>query len=317
MNIVVLDGHTLNPGDLRWDELQALGPCEIFDRTPPGQILARAAAAEIILTNKVPLTRETIAALPQLRYIGVLATGYNIVDVIAARARAIPVTNAPDYSTRSVAQLVFALLLELTHHAGHHAQTVREGRWSRNADFCYWDYPLLELDGLKLGIIGFGRIGREVARLAQAFGLRVLVHSRTQPAQPPDGVTFVSLEALLQQSDIVSLHCPLTPETQHLINTPRLAQMKPGAFLINTSRGPLVEESALAHALNSSRLAGAALDVLSTEPPPLDNPLIIAKNCLITPHVGWATRAARERLMRITVANLRAFLAGRPQNVVN
>ena len=317
MNIVVLDGHTLNPGDLRWDELQALGSCEIFDRTPPGQILARAAAAEIILTNKVPLTRETIAALPQLRYIGVLATGYNIVDVIAARARAIPVTNVPDYSTRSVAQLVFALLLELTHHAGHHAQTVREGRWSRNADFCYWDYPLLELDGLKLGIIGFGRIGREVARLAQAFGLRVLVHSRTQPAQPPDGVTFVSLEALLQQSDIVSLHCPLTPETQHLINTPRLAQMKPGAFLINTSRGPLVEESALAHALNSSRLAGAALDVLSTEPPPLDNPLIIAKNCLITPHVGWATRAARERLMRITVANLRAFLAGRPQNVVN
>jgi len=317
MNIVVLDGHTLNPGDLSWDELKSLGPCEIFDRTAPDQILARAANAEIILTNKVILNRETIAALPKLRYLGVLATGFNVVDAAAARERGIPVTNIPGYSTRSVAQLTFALLLELTHHTGHHAQTVRDGRWSRSPDFCYWDLPLLELDGLTLGVIGFGQIGREVAKIAQAFGLRVLVNSRTQPAQVPARVEFVPLDELLPRADIVSLHCPLTSATQHLINTPRLALMKPTAFLINTSRGPLVDEAALADALNSGRLAGAALDVLATEPPPATNPLLTAKNCLITPHLGWATRAARQRLMKIAGANLRAFLAGQPQNVVN
>ena len=317
MNITVLDGHTLNPGDLHWDELQSLGPCEIFDRTAPDQILARAANAEIILTNKVILSRETINALPKLRYLGVLATGYNVVDAIAARERGIPVTNIPGYSTRSVAQLTFALLLELTHHTGHHAQTVRDGRWSHSVDFCYWDFPLLELDGLTLGVIGFGQIGREVAKIAQAFGLRILIHSRTKLAQLPAGMSFVSLDELFSRADVVSLHCPLTPDTSHLINAPRLAQMKPSAFLINTSRGPLVDEAALADALNSGRLAGAALDVLSVEPPPATNPLLTAKNCLITPHLGWATRAARERLLQIAVANLRAFLAGHPQNVVN
>ena len=317
MNITVLDGHTLNPGDLHWDELQSLGPCEIFDRTAPDQILARAANAEIILTNKVILSRETINALPKLRYLGVLATGYNVVDAIAARERGIPVTNIPGYSTRSVAQLTFALLLELTHHTGHHAQTVRDGRWSHSVDFCYWDFPLLELDGLTLGVIGFGQIGREVAKIAQAFGLRILIHSRTKLAQLPAGMSFVSLDELFSRADIISLHCPLTPDTSHLINSARLAQMKPSAFLINTSRGPLVDEAALADALNSGRLAGAALDVLSVEPPPATNPLLTAKNCLITPHLGWATRAARERLLQIAVANLRAFLAGHPQNVVN
>ena len=317
MNIVVLDGHTLNPGDLRWDELKSLGSCEIFERTAPDQILARAANAEIILTNKVVLNRETLAVLPKLRYLGVLATGVNVVDAVAARERGIPVTNIPGYSTRSVAQLTFALLLELTHHAGHHAQTVRDGRWTRSVDFCYADFPLLELDGLTLGLIGFGQIGREVAKIAHAFGLRVLVHSRTKPAQLPAGIELVPLEELLSLADIVSLHCPLTPETNHLINTPRLALMKPSAFLLNTSRGPLVDEAALADALNSGRLAGAALDVLSVEPPPTTNPLLTAKNCLITPHLGWATRAARERLLTIAIANIHAFLAGRPQNVLN
>lgn len=317
MNIVVLDGHTLNPGDLTWDALKSLGPCEIFERTSPDQILERAANAEIVLTNKVILNRETISRLPRLRYIGVLATGYNVVDIAAARERNIPVTNIPDYGTSSVAQHTFALLLELTHHVGHHAQTVRDGRWSRSADFCYADFPLLELDGLTLGLVGFGRIGREVAKIAQAFGLRVLVHSRTRPDALPPGVEFVALDEVFSRADIVSLHCPLTPDTKNLVNAARLGAMKPGAFLLNTSRGPLVDEPALAAALNTGRIAGAALDVLSTEPPPADNPLLTAKNCLITPHIGWATRAARERLMKIAVANIRAFLNGTAQNVVN
>jgi glycerate dehydrogenase len=273
--------------------------------------------ADVLLTNKVVLDRETILALQKVRYIGVLATGYNVVDATAARERGIPVTNVPGYSTRSVAQLVFALILELTHHVGHHAQTVREGRWSRSEDFCYWDTPLLELDGLTLGIIGFGQIGREVANIAQALGMRVLVHSRTKPAELPPDAQWVSLNELLCRADIASLHCPLTPDTRHLINSERLALMKPTAFLINTSRGPLVEEAVLADALNSGRLAGAGLDVLSAEPPPPSNPLLTAKNCLITPHIAWASKAARRRLMQITAANLRAFLAGQPQNVVN
>ena len=316
-SIVVLDGFTLNPGDLCWDDLQSLGSCKIFDRTRPDQILARCADAEIILTNKVPLTRETIAALPKLRYIGVLATGFNIVDTVAARERGIAVTNVPDYSTRSVAQLTFALLLELTHHAGHHAQTVRDGRWSRSLDFCYADFPLIELDGLTMGLIGYGRIGREVAKIARAFGLRVLVHTRTRPTDATAEVEFVTLDELLRQSDIVSLHCPLTPETKTLINAVRLALMKPTAFLLNTSRGPLIDEASLADALNSGRLAGAALDVLSAEPPTAANPLLTAKNSLITPHIGWASEAARKRLMKIAIGNLRSFIGGAPQNRVN
>ena len=317
MHIVVLDGHTLNPGDLSWDELSALGQLEVHPRTKPAEVLGRAMAADVLLTNKVALDRETILTLPKVRYIGVLATGYNVVDAAAARERGIPVTNVPGYSTRSVAQLVFALILELSHHVGQHAQTVREGRWSRSEDFCYWDRPLLELDGLTLGIIGFGQIGREVANIARALGMSVLVHSRTRPAELPREGGWVSLNELLARADIVSLHCPLTPDTRHLINSERLALMKPTAFLINTSRGPLVEEAVLADALNSGRLAGAGLDVLSAEPPAPGNPLLTAKNCLITPHIGWASKAARRRLMGITAANLRAFLAGQPQNVVN
>jgi glycerate dehydrogenase len=316
MNIVVLDGFTLNPGDLSWAELQGLGPCAIYDRTPSEEILARAAGAEILLTNKTPLTSETIQRLPQLRYIGVLATGTNIVDLAAARVRGIPVTNVPTYGTKSVAQFTFALLLELAHHVGHHADTVREGRWPRSTDWCYWDFPLIELDGLTLGIVGLGRIGRAVSALGAAFGMKVIACDPTA-VTPPPLVRLVELDTLLPESDVVSLHCPLTPQNAHLVNARRLALMKPTAFLVNTSRGPLVDESALAEALNAGRIAGGAVDVLSAEPPLANNPLLAARNCLITPHMAWGTRAARSRLMQIAVENVRAFLAGMPQNVVN
>ncbi len=316
MRIVVLDGFTLNPGDLSWAELQALGPCDIYDRTPPEEVLTRAAKAEIVLTNKTLLKREQIEALPELRYIGVLATGYNVVDVEAARERRIPVTNVPSYGTPSVAQMTFALLLELTQRVGHHAATVREGRWTASQDFCYWDYPLIELEGLTMGIVGFGRIGRAVSRLACAFGLKVLAHDQVQPSEVPSDVRFVGIETLFRESDIVSLHCPLTPKTRHLVNAERLASMKPTAFLLNTSRGPLVDEQALADALNAGRIAGAGLDVLPVEPPPAHSPLLRARNCFITPHIAWATRAARARLMDIAVANVRSFIAGHPMNVI-
>jgi glycerate dehydrogenase len=316
MNIVVLDGYTLNPGDLDWAELRALGPCTVHDRTPADLTPARAATAEIVLTNKTVLGRDLIPRLPRLKYIGVLATGYNVVDTAAAQECGVTVTNVPNYSTRAVAQLTFALLLELAHRTGHHAQAVRAGRWSQCADFCFWDFPLLELDGLTIGLVGFGRIGRAVAELAAAFGMKVLVCTRTPPVPAPPRIEFVELDALLCRSDVVSLHCPLTPETRHLINAARLARLKPGALLLNTGRGPLVDEAALAEALNTGRLAGAAMDVLSVEPPPADHPLLSAKNCVITPHFAWATCAARARLMKIAVANVRAFLAGTPQNVV-
>jgi len=316
MNIVVLDGFTLNPGDLSWEELRSLGPCAIYDRTLPAELLGRAADADILLTNKTELTAGTLQSLPKLKYIGVLATGTNVVDLAAARARGIPVTNVPAYSTKSVAQLTFALLLELAQHAGHHAQTVREGRWTRSTDFCYWDFPLIELDGLTLGIVGFGRIGRAVGELGSAFGMKVLACARTAGSAPPFA-SFVELETLFRKSDVVSLHCPLTPQTANLLNARRLSLMKPTAFLLNTSRGPLVDEPALADALNSGRIAGAALDVLSKEPPRADNPLLTARNCLVTPHLAWATRAARSRLMTIAVENVRAFLQGKAQNVVN
>jgi glycerate dehydrogenase len=309
MEIVVLDGYTLNPGDLSWDELRSLGNCSIHDRTPVGETVQRCAKAEIVLTNKAPLTAETLAQLPRLRFISVLATGYNIVDVTAARKRNIPVSNVPDYSTPSVAQLVFALILELTHGVGADAQTVRQGRWTRSADFCYYDSPLIELNGLTLGIIGAGRIGTAVAELGRAFGMKVILAGRR------DG--RAGLENVLKNSDVVSLHCPLTPETNQMIDHETLSLMKPTAFLVNTARGALIDEAALAAALNCSRIAGAAVDVLSIEPPPADNPLLNAKNCLITPHIAWASQAARKRLMRMTVENVRAFLAGTPQNVVN
>ena len=317
MKIVVLDGHTLNPGDLSWAGLALLGPLRVFDRTPPAEVIARAAGTEIVLTNKTVLDAPVIAALPALRYIGVLATGYNVVDLEAARERGVAVTNVPAYSTSSVAQLTFALLLELAHHVGRHAEGVRAGRWSSSPDFSYSETPLLELAGSAFGIVGFGQVGRMVAQIAGAFAMRVLVHTRTRPEPAPPGVEFVELETLFRVCDAVSLHCPLTPATRHLVNREHLALMKPGALLINTGRGGLVDEPALAEALNAGRLGGAGLDVLSTEPPAPDNPLVTARNCLITPHLGWATRAARERLMRVAVENVAAFLTGHAQNVVN
>ncbi|MCF7765951.1 MAG: D-2-hydroxyacid dehydrogenase [Verrucomicrobia bacterium] len=317
MQIVVLDGYTLNPGDLSWRELEALGSCTVYDRTPADQVIARAANADIVLTNKTPLTADQIAALPNLKYIGVLATGFNIVDVQAARGRGIPVANVPTYGTRSVAQMTLALLLELTQHVGHHAETVRNGRWTSSPDFCYWDSPLVELDGLTLGILGFGRIGQAVGELARAFGMTTVCHTRNPDAVLPETVTRVPLERLFRESDVLSLHCPLTPETQHVVNRERLSWMKPTSFLLNTSRGPLIDEAALAEALNSGTISGAGLDVLAVEPPVGENPLLTARNCLVTPHIAWATKAARSRLMQTAVSNVAAFVRGTPQNVVN
>lgn len=315
--IVVLDGYTLNPGDLSWDPLRALGDCEIHDRTPAPELQPRAKDAELLITNKAVLARDDLLHLPRLRYIGVTATGYNIVDVATATERGICVTNVPTYGTRSVAQHTFALLLELTQHAGQHSESVRRGGWANARDWCYWETPLLELEGLICGIIGYGRIGQAVARLAEAFGMRILVAVSPRAKEQPRNVAEADLDHLFSESDVVSLHCPLTPDTRHLVNAARLARMKRGAFLLNTSRGLLIDEPALAEALNGGRIAGAGLDVLSVEPPRPDHPLLAAKNCLITPHIAWATRAARERLMRVAVDNVAAFLAGRPQNVVS
>jgi len=317
MKIVVLDGYTLNPGDLSWEALRGLGEVEIHERTAAGEVVARARAAEAIFTNKVVIGAEVLAALPQLKYVGVLATGYNVVDVAAARQRGVCVTNIPAYSTTSVAQLVFAHVLELAHHIGEHAASVRRGKWTGSVDFCFWEWPLVELAGLKMGVVGFGRIGRQVAKIADAFGMQVLAQAPRAPRDVPEYVKLVSVEELLRESDVVTLHCPLTPETRELIDARRLGLMKKSAFLINTGRGGLVNEADLAAALNSGRLAGAGLDVLSSEPPRADNPLLGAKNCLITPHIAWATLAARQRLMRQAVENLRAFAAGKPVNVVS
>lgn len=317
MQIVVLDGHTLNPGDLTWEGLEAVGPCTVYDRTPDERIAERAAGAEIVLTNKTPLTADTLRQLDRLKYVGVLATGYNIVDAEAARTRGVPVTNVPTYGTDSVAQMVFAHLLNLTQRVGHHAETVREGRWSTCPDFCYWDTPLVELHGMTMGIVGLGRIGRATAQLARAFGMSVLACDVRTPSAVPEGCELVDVDDLFRRADVVSLHCPLTLQTAALVNAERLALMKRSAFLVNTSRGPLVDEQALAEALNDDRIAGAGLDVLAVEPPVQSNPLLTAKNCFVTPHIAWATRAARQRLLRVAVENVVAFLRGKPQNVVN
>jgi glycerate dehydrogenase len=314
-NIVVLDGYTLNPGDLTWDRLERLGKCTFHDRTPADQIIDRARDASIVLTNKVVLSRAVLDHLPQLEYIGVLATGTNVVDFDAASAHKIIVTNVPAYSTSSVAQLVFAHLLHFTHHVSEHSASVRRGDWAASDDFCYWNHPLVELDGLTMGIVGLGQIGRAVARLADAHGMRVFAVS-TSSQEPPDYVELVPMERLLHESDVVSLHCPLTPATTQLINRARLALMKPTALLINTSRGPVVDEEALAEALNSGQIAGAGLDVLAVEPPPADHPLVAASNCHITPHIAWASRSARQRLLATAVRNIEAFLEGKPENVV-
>ena len=310
--IVILDGFTANPGDISWAAIEALGNCKIYDRTGEADVVARAADADIVLTNKTLITQKSLAALPRLRYIGVLATGYNTVDVQAAQQRGILVCNVPEYSTPNVTQAVFALLLELTNRTGHHSQTVHEGRWSASPDFCYWDGELVELAGRTLGIVGYGRIGKAVAAVGRAFGMQILAHRRSASDDPQ----FVSLDRLLSESDVVSLHCPLVPDTKELINAARLAQMKQSAFLINTARGALIHEPDLAAALNTERIAGAGLDVLSVEPPLASNPLLSARNCVLTPHIAWATRNARLRLLEVTAANIRSYLLNRPQNVI-
>jgi glycerate dehydrogenase len=317
MNIVVLDGYTLNPGDLNWEPLLDLSnDCKLYERTTPQETVARARDAEIVLTNKVVLDRAVLEQLPKLKYIGVLATGVNVVDVAAAGERGIVVTNVPAYSTASVVQLTFALLLELTNRVGHHAASVRGGNWVRSRDFSYWDFPLVELAGLRMGLVGFGAIAQGVARAAQAFGMQVSATRRAAHADEVPGVRLVDLDTLFRESDVLSVHCPLSPQTRGLVNAARLSLMQRGAYVINTSRGPVVNENDLAAALNGGLIAGAGLDVLSTEPPAADNPLLTAKNCIITPHIAWATRAARSRLLDVVVANIRAFVAGQPQNVV-
>ena len=315
MKIVVLDGYTLNPGDLSWDELNGLGECVVHDRTAPDKLLERAKGAHVLLTNKVVLDREAMGQLPELAYIGVLATGYNVVDVEAARDRGIVVTNVPAYSTDSVAQIVFALLLELVSGVGRHDEAVHTGKWSRSPDFSFCEISMIELAGLTMGIVGFGEIGRVVARIAEAFNMKVIVHTRT--SGKGDGIIYVDLDTVFAESDVISLHCPLTPETQGLVNSDRLRRMKESGVLINTSRGPVVDEAALADALNTGEIAGAAVDVLSVEPPPEDTPLLGARNCIITPHIAWATLAARNRLMDTVVGNVKAWMEGRPGNIVS
>ena len=318
MKTVILDGHTTNPGDLDWAPLASLGSLTVHDRTPAAAIVERAQGAEAVLTNKTPFDAPTLAALPSLRYVGLLSTGTNVIDLAAAARQGVRVTNVPGYSTPGVAQAVFALLLELTNRTGHHSDEVRSGRWTASPDFCWWDGNLIELEGLTLGIVGYGAIGRRVAAIGQAFGMRVIASSRSQPVgSEQSGVTFCSTDDLFSRADVVSLHCPLTPETDGLVSGERLALMKPTAFLINTARGGLVVEADLAEALNAGRLAGAGLDVLSQEPPPAGNPLLSAANCVITSHIAWATRNARQRLINEVAANLRGFLDGQPRNVVN
>lgn len=318
MKIVVIEGFSLNPGDLSWEGLEALGELTVYDRSRQDQIVERCKDAEIIFTNKEPVGRDIMAQLPRLKFIGVLATGYNCVDVAAAKELGIVVSNVPGYGTTSVVQLTFALLLELTLHVQDHSNAVKNGDWSRSQDFCFWNYPLIELAGKTMGIIGFGDIGKKVADVASAFGMKIIANSRTKTDQSQRAhFRWTPLEELLEQSDVVSLHCPLTPETTGLINRENLQRMKSSAFLLNTSRGPLVNDQDLADALNRDVIAGAGIDVLSKEPPPPDNPLFSAKNCIITPHIAWATKEARIRLMDIVSNNAKAYVNGAPVNVVS
>jgi glycerate dehydrogenase len=317
MHIVVLDGYTLNPGDNPWTAMESLGHLVVYDRTPADAIVARAAPADIVLTNKTRLTADTLARLPQLRFIAVLATGYDVVDVRAARARGIPVANVPEYGTESVAQHVFALLLELCRHVGLHDAAVKGGEWARAADFCFWRTSLVELAGLAMGVVGFGRIGQRVAAIARGLGMRVLATTGSRRTTPEYPLTWVDIPELFAQSDVVTLHCPLSHQNAQFVNTTLLHCMRPTAFFINTARGGLVNEPDLAAALNAGVLAGAGLDVVSVEPIRPDNPLLAARNCIITPHIAWASLAARRRLMEASVKNVEAFLAGRPVNLVN
>jgi len=317
MKIVILDGYALNPGDLSWEKFEALGDVTVYDRTAPGDIAAHIGGAEIVIVNKTPITRETLETCPQIRYIGVLATGYNVVDTAAAKEKGVAVTNIPTYGTTAVAQFVFALLLEICHHAGAHAQAVTDGEWTRCPDFSFWKFPLMELTGKTIGIIGFGRIGQKTAEIASAFGMTVLAYDEYQTDEGRRLGKYVPLEELLRSADVISLHCPLLPATQKLINKNTISQMKDGVIIINTSRGPLIDEMDLREALDSGKVYAAGLDVVSAEPVAADNPLLGAKNCFITPHIAWAPLESRARLMNIAVANLRAFLDGAPVNVVN
>lgn len=317
MKIVVLDGYTENPGDLSWGVLAALGELTVYDRTPPEKIISRIGNAEVVIVNKTPITRETLSTCPCIRYIGVLATGYNIIDIAAAKARGIPVCNVPAYGTASVGQFAIALLLEICHHIGEHNASVHAGDWERSTDWCYWNYPLIELCGKTLGVIGFGRIGQATARIARAMGMDVLAYG-SRPTESGLALgNYVDLDTLLRNSDVIALHCPLFPETRGIINRNTIAKMKDGVIILNNSRGPLIVEQDLADALHSGKVAAAGLDVVSTEPILADNPLLHAPNCIITPHISWAAKEPRERIMEAAAENLRAFLAGSPIHVVN
>ncbi|MDR0759257.1 MAG: D-2-hydroxyacid dehydrogenase [Treponema sp.] len=320
MNIVILDGYTENPGDLSWEGFEKLGKLTVYDRsslTDPKESISRIGGAEAVIVNKTPVTAEVINACPSIRYIGVLATGYNVVDVNAAKSKGIVVTNIPTYGTAAVGQFAIALLLEICHHAGYHDKTVHEGRWEKNPDWCYWDYPLIELADKTMGIIGFGRIGQVTGTIAKALGMKVIAYDGYPNDRGKQIASYVSLDELFARSDVICLHCPLFPETAGLINKTTIAKMKDGVILINNSRGPLVVEEDLADALNSGKVYAAGLDVVSTEPIKGDNPLLKAKNCIITPHISWAPKESRQRLMDIAVNNLAAFVNGSPVNVVN
>lgn len=317
MKIVVLDGYALNPGDLGWNEFEQCGELKVYERTSPDEILQRAIDADVLMTNKTPIREDVIRKLPRLKFIGVLATGYNIIDIESANERGVVVSNIPDYGSYSVAQLTMALLLELCHHVQRHSDSVRDGKWAASKDWCYWDYPLVELAGKTMGIIGFGNIGQKVGEMASSFGMNILASARNHRDQSHrNNFRWSSIPDLLEQSDVVSIHCPLTPETKGLINATSLRKMKQTAFLLNTSRGPIVVDKDLADALNQGVIAGAGIDVLSVEPPSKDNPLFAARSCIITPHIAWATKEARSRLMAMAAENLKAFLGGHPANVV-
>lgn len=318
MKIVVLDGYTLNPGDLSWEGLKALGEVTIYDRTKSEEIISRIGDAEIVYTNKTPITDYTLEQCPSVKWIGVLATGYNVVDVEAAKKHDIPVCNVPTYGTTAVAQMVFALLLELCHHVGEHARAVVNGDWTNCQDFCFWNYPLMELGGKTMGIIGLGRIGKETAKIAQAFGMKVLAFDAYKDESIIcDTLQYVELDELYKKSDVISLHCPLFESTKGMINLDAVGKMKDGVLIINTSRGPLIDEVDIRDALNSGKVGGLAVDVVSTEPIQMDNPLLEAKNCIITPHIAWAPKESRERLLNIAVDNLETFLQGSVKNAVN
>lgn len=317
MKIVILDGHALNPGDLSWDFLNQFGEVTVYERTPEELIVSRIGDADIVLLNKTPITAAILDACPSVKLICVLATGYNVVDCAAAKERGIPVCNVPDYGTAAVAQFTFALLLELCHQVGHHARTVRDGKWCDCPDFCYWDTPQMELAGKTLGIIGFGRIGRAVGKIGNAFGMKVIAYNRSQCEEGKTIGSYVNLETLLNTADIISLHCPLSAENTGMINAEAISKMKDGAILINTARGPLVDEAAVTAALESGKLRGFACDVISSEPMKADNPLKAAPNCIVTPHMAWAPVESRKRIQACTERSIRAFLDGSPINTVN